>query len=165
MTEGSEFLLNIARHKVACGVKWLDKQAQTDPRFRGWRLEMMSIYKGKIYSHVNMNRGTDEPLALVFKWCPEFADQSDGRVKGYIVREKLGISDEKAKIRGFFEGVGIVALGSDELEKHVWIEALNRAWREALGEHITHTAPRISQERIKEVRPRGWLRRLVGSRA
>jgi len=154
----------MARRRVADGVAWLDKRAETDPRFCGWRLQMMSIHGGKVRSHVNMYRGTDEPLALACKWYPEFVDPDDGRVKGYIVREKLGLSDESAKNFGFFEGVGAATLGSSDLVKEEWIELLNRAWEEALGEYSTRTAPYISQERKREVPPRGWFQRLFATR-
>ena len=109
-----------------------------------------------------MERATDEPLALACKWCPEFVDPSDGRVKGYIVREALGLSNEVAAHLGFFEGMGMISLvDQDDLVYLAWVSALNYAWEEVLGEYSSMTAPNITWPGDGPQPPMGFLARFL----
>lgn len=142
--EISPTLLALARQRVARGVTWLETRAKHDRRFVGWRLQLMSIYGGRIFSHVRMEFNTNDPISLACKEAPELADPSDGRVKWMTTARAFGFFStfgaKKAVYLGFWEGNRY----GDHARADVmdYCAALNQAWSEALGEYRTRVAPR-----------------------
>ncbi len=161
----SPAVLQVARRRAARGRDWLDRRAKYDPRFLGWRLQMMNIFGGRVFSVVTMQYNTNDPISLVLKHDTSLACESDGRVKWATVAPAFGFETKtgcmKAVYLGFNEGnLDPTWEVRDIME---YCHALNQAWAEVLDEHRTEEAPRLYPhvDRLDEAKPKGFLETVV----
>ena len=110
------------------GVKWLEEHAPPD-----WRLQMISIIDGRIYSEVRMHTNILSPLSLAFRRVGSFKE-FDGRVKYGALAQKFGLDvnhHAAAKKLGFLEKKHQVSevIISDEIDCHF----LDKAWETVLS--------------------------------
>lgn len=152
MREVSPLLLDVARKRVACGVRWLDEKAKTDIRFIGWRIQMMWIIRGRVVSLVKMYNNTDDPLSLILKWNSDLASPFDGRVKWATVAPAFGFTSDQGRLKALYLGFWEGNTGSSWYESREVLDysyALNQAWEEALGEHRMMLSPDVYKPTIK----------------
>ncbi len=120
--------------RAQTGAVWLDKNAPLD-----WRLQMISIHKGRIHSQVRLCRNDENPLALAFRRVRLFQG-SDGRVTWATLKRSGLFSDQEARKCGFREE-------SHYAPKHIYIDEnidgifLDEAWAAVLGEYRVQAQP------------------------
>lgn len=118
-----------AAGRVSEGVKWLNAHAPID-----WRLQMMSIWNGKIHSNVRMCRNDENALALAFRRINAFKGP-DGRVTWATLMSHPGIMSRfEAERRGFVE-ISYHAPNNVFIDSNIDGLFLDDAWATALGEY------------------------------
>ena len=104
------------------GEKWLDENAPPD-----WRLQMISIYNGKVVSRVRMPWNDQNPLALAFRHVDGFQGP-DGRATWATVASRFEFGGNRyvAEQKGFIEKSHRV--GSVSIFTHIDGLFLDEAW-------------------------------------
>lgn len=134
-----------ALKRVQEGVAWLESNAPLD-----WRLQMISIYGGKVVSHVRLCRNDENPLALAFRRVQAFQDPS-GRVTWAELMNPPIIPEYEAQKCGFLE-MEHRATDNVYIDKNIDGMFLDDAWATVLGEYKAGFQPVKSYpQQIEEV--------------
>lgn len=128
---------DLSRRRVRRGIELLDRIAPVD-----WRLQMMSIRKGIVYSHIRVGHHTENPLSLAFRGDFRFVEP-DGRLRFSSARRLLDHNpleaDKISKLCGFI-GYPHFASNLATIPEIIDNDYLDQAWANALGELDWHDA-------------------------
>ena len=123
------FLEKEASIRVERGVEWLNGNAPSD-----WRLQLMSIYNGRVSSHVRTSRNDENALALAFRRVKIF-QSADGRVTYTTIRATGIVEDIEAIRCGFKEKSHCFPSESVIINEDIDAQLLDDAWAAVLGEY------------------------------
>lgn len=119
-----------ALERAIAGAKWLDRHGPKD-----WRLQMMSIRDGIVYSNVHLQVCVETPLSLAFRSCKQVRGDA-AECTWSLVAGRLGFNDareKEAQELGFLEMEHRVE--DTVIDAGLDADFLNEAWRRVLKEY------------------------------
>lgn len=113
--------------RARSGRDWLDQNAPSD-----WRLQMISITKGKVESRVRLAYGEQTPLALAFRRVSEF--WADGKFSWILVHKKFFPCNSWGAKKHGLQEMSYALSGGIFIPAYLDGELLDEAWKTILYE-------------------------------